>query len=133
MVQATSYRNVLAALDVTDPRHVRGEGSVQLDASGAFDFMFPLGDRAELVRFRQGQGDAVLDLRKVPVLNKIEGLDFQAATARLGDARLCDPQVRREITNAATGTTFALTEDGLYMIRRPAIEAQHQMMTIAPN
>src|ERR1700721_2337518 len=50
-----------APLDVTDPPHVKGEGFVQLDAAGPFDFLSPLGDRAELVRYRQGQGDAVLD------------------------------------------------------------------------
>src|ERR1700756_2111588 len=38
----------LAILDVTDPGHVKGEGSVQLDAA-PFDF-------------RQGRGSAVLDL-----------------------------------------------------------------------
>ena len=61
----------LAVLDVTDPLHVKGKGSVQLDASGPFDFMFPLGDRAEVVRYRSGQEEAVLDLRKVPMLNKV--------------------------------------------------------------
>ncbi|MGA2838860.1 MAG: hypothetical protein ABSG18_01585 [Steroidobacteraceae bacterium] len=31
-------------------------------------------------------------------------------------------QVREEVTNAGTGTTFLLTENGLYLIRRPAVE-----------
>ena len=31
-------------------------------------------------------------------------------------------QVREEITNDETGTTFLLTADGLYLIRRPAVE-----------
>jgi len=31
-------------------------------------------------------------------------------------------QVREEITNDDTGTTFLLTADGLYLIRRPAEE-----------
>jgi hypothetical protein len=156
----------LAALDVTDPLHVKGKGSVQLDAAGPFDFMFPLGDRAELVRYRQGQGDAVLDLRKVPKLNKVGGLKLQGPTAPLGNAAytVTDPlpeqadmqaardyqvvysavsrelshvfdvkQVRQETTNAATGTTFVLTENGLYLIRQPGVEALHQMMVIPPN
>jgi hypothetical protein len=33
----------LATFDVTDPVHIKGEGSVQLDASGPFDFVAPLG------------------------------------------------------------------------------------------
>jgi hypothetical protein len=138
----------LAALDVTDPRHVKGEGVVALDASGPFDFMFPLGDRAELVRYRQGQGDAVLDLHKVPMLNKVVADPFaeraDVRTAR--EYQIVDPavsaelsqvfgvkQLRQEMTNAMTGTTFALTDNGLYLIRRPATESLHQMMMIAPN
>lgn len=76
----------LAIFDVTDPAHVTVEGSAQVDAPGAFDFVFTLGDYAELVRFRNGQGEAVLDLHKVkaPTLHKIRGLDFQGSTERLG-------------------------------------------------
>src|ERR1700728_245594 len=44
----------LAIFDVTDPARVKGEGSVQLDASGPFDFVADLGKRGELVRFREG-------------------------------------------------------------------------------
>src|SRR6266481_4424222 len=51
----------LAVFDVTDPGHVTVEGSAQVDAPGAFDFVSSLGDYAELVRFRNGQGEAVLD------------------------------------------------------------------------
>src|ERR1700722_9630185 len=57
----------LGILDVTDPSHVKGKGSAQIDAPGTFDFVSSLGDRAEVVRFRQGQGSAVLDLHKVEV------------------------------------------------------------------
>jgi hypothetical protein len=32
-------------------------------------------------------------------------------------------QVRERVTNADTGTTFLLTENGLYLIRRPAEES----------
>jgi hypothetical protein len=32
-------------------------------------------------------------------------------------------QVRQEVINAGTGTTFLLAEKGLYVIRRPALEA----------
>ena len=39
----------LAIFDVTDPAHVRGEGSVQLDAAGRFDFVADLGDRKSVV------------------------------------------------------------------------------------
>jgi hypothetical protein len=66
----------LATFDVTDPLHIKGEGSVHLDASGPFDFVSPVGNQAELVRFRQGQEDAVLDLPRVgaPKLMAVPGL-----------------------------------------------------------
>jgi len=77
----------LAIFDVTDPGHVKGEGSVQLDAPGPYDFVSTLGNRAELVRFRHGQGDAVLDLHKVkaPSLKSVQGLTLQGPTMPLGD------------------------------------------------
>jgi hypothetical protein len=146
----------LAIFDVTDPAHVRGEGSVQLDASGPFDFVADLGKRGELVRFRGGQGEAVLDLRNTPVLMKVPGLDtknsaiiladyasrltgqdfnapvgqstrdykiFQSGESPSDDRVIEVKQVRQETTNPDTGTTFLLAQKGLYMIRRPALEA----------
>ena len=42
-------------------------------------------------------------------------------------------QVREELTKVDTGTTFLLTEKGLYVIRRPAIETVHQVLAISSN
>jgi hypothetical protein len=42
-------------------------------------------------------------------------------------------QVRAQMTRTDTGTTFMLTEDGLYVMRRPAAEWIHQLMEISPN
>jgi hypothetical protein len=145
----------LAILDVTDPGHVKGKGSAQLNAAGPFDIVSALGSRAELVRFRQGQGDAVLDLHQdqVPALKAVPGLTLQGPTMPLGDDgfavsnqadaapqptrdyqvvdtstsqelnRVVDvKQVREEISKSDTGTTFLLTDGGLYLIRRPAVE-----------
>jgi hypothetical protein len=152
----------LAIFDVTDPAHVKEEGSAHVDAPGAFDFVSSLGDYAELVRFRNGQGEAVLNLHKVkvPTLNTIQGLDVQGSAERLGDdgfiivdqpnapnaqsdahdpnyqvVDLSNPlrpnpvgdvkQVLEKITNDETGTTFLLTADGLYLVRRPAVEEEY--------
>ncbi len=151
----------LAIFDVTDPAHVKQEGSAQVEARGSFDFVSSLGDYAELVRFRNGQGEAVLNLHKVkaPTLNTIQGLDFQGSTERLGDdgfivadqpkaqsdandpnyqvVDLSNPlhpnrvgdvkQVREKIENGETGTTFLLTADGLYLVRRPAVEEEYNL------
>jgi hypothetical protein len=151
----------LAILDVTDPAHVKAEGSAQLDAPGSFDFVSSLGADAVLVRFRNGQGEAVLNLQKVktPTLNMIQGLYFQGSMEFLGDNVLLvakGPSVRSDandtdyqvvdisnplqpnpitdikqilekITNDETGTTFLLTADGLYLIRRPAAEEESRI------
>ena len=150
----------LAIFDVTDPAHVRGEGSVQLDAAGPFEFVADLGERTELVRFRGGRG-AVLDLRKTPTLKEVSGPEAHSSTTLLaidgsrftgpainpavgqptrdyrviqsGNSRSDDrvvevKQVRQEATNAGTGTTFLLAENGLYLIRRPALETAPKVL-----
>ena len=150
----------LAILDVTDPGHVKGKGSAQIDAPGPFDFVSGLGDRAEVVQFRQGQGSAVLDLHKVnvPTLTKVQGLILQGATMALGDdgfivtsqadsnaqsaqdaqvvvtASLGDlnhvfdiGELRQELTKHDTGTTFLLTQSGLYVVRRPVVERESEL------
>jgi hypothetical protein len=154
----------LAILDVTDPGHIKGAGSVQLDTSGPFDFISPVGNQGELVRFRQDDEEAVLDLRKkTPSLKAVQGLTLTGLVTRLGndgftvsghapelqrawDYQVVDtanswetnqvfdvPQVREELTKADTGTTFLLTENGLYVVRRPAIEIVHQVLAISSN
>jgi len=77
----------LAILDVTDPRHVTSDGSVRLDVPGVFDFISDLGSRAALIRFRQGQGSAVLDFHndKRPSLKIIQGIPMQGSLVRLGN------------------------------------------------
>jgi hypothetical protein len=150
----------LAIVDVTDPRHLKGEGSVQLDAPGPFDFVSTLGNRAEVVRFRQGKGSAVLDLHnvKLPTLTRVQGLTLQGTTMTLGadgitvtsqpdsnarstrDFQVVDTgslgdlnhvfdvkEVREELTKHNTGTTFLLTQSGLYEIRRPAVERENEL------
>jgi hypothetical protein len=151
----------LAIFDVTDPAHVKAEGSTLVDAPGPFDFVSSLGADAVLVRFRNGRGEAVLDLRKVkaPTINMIQGLYSQGATEFLGDdvlvvakrpsvqsdaedtdyqvVDISNPlhpnplpdikQVLEKITNDETGTTFLLTADGLYLIRRPVVEAEFRI------
>ena len=149
----------LAIFDVTDPAYIKGEGSVEVDAPGPFDFVSSLGTRAELIRFRQDQGNAVLDLHKakVPVLKMPQGLTLKGAATPLGNDGLtvssrvlADSQltrdhqiqvvntanspdlsrvfnlkgIREEITKYDTGTTFLLTDDGLFLIRRPVKEME---------
>jgi hypothetical protein len=139
----------LAAFDVTDPLRIEGEGSEHLGASRLFDFVFPEGHQAESVRFPQGQEDEVLDLPSVgaptllaahgltlpgsmtdaltvtqPTMDASPALDFGAIDPvltyefnRLFDAK----RVHAQMTRTDTGTSFMLTEDGLYVTKRPAV------------
>ena len=76
----------LAIFDVTDPGHIKGEGSVQLGADGPFDFVSPIGSKQELIQYRQGHEDAVLDFHmvKLPSLTTVQGLSLQGPITRLG-------------------------------------------------
>jgi hypothetical protein len=158
----------LAILDVTDPSRIKERGSVALAAVGPFDFVSSLGDRAALVRFRQGHADAVLDLHndRLPMLRTIPGLTLQGRVTPLaGDGFTVSAQadagaspsrdyqvvdtahlqalgpvfdvtkVRAEISNNDTGTTFLLTDSGLYLIRRPGVESNQWLreQQNAPN
>ena len=149
----------LAIFDVTDPGKIKGEVSVQLEGPGSFDFVFNLGDHAELIQFRNGQGVAVLDLHepKTPTVKVMKGLKQGGFIKRLGDvgfivvnqasgASSANPkdyrvvettnpmepnhlatvtQVRQELRNDDTGTTYLLASDGLYIIRRPDVEEEY--------
>jgi hypothetical protein len=80
----------LSVFDVTDPAHIKLVMSMPLAAQGAFDFIRPLGDNAELVYFRDGQKEAVLDLRKAkrPVLRMIPATTDLGSAAPLGESSL---------------------------------------------
>jgi hypothetical protein len=147
----------LAIFDVSDPAHIKSIGSVEVDAPGPFDFVSSFGSRTELVRFRQDQGNAVLDLHKakVPTLKAVQAPTLKGASmpldkvgvavSRRAEAdsqlardnpvqvvntanppelnRVFNPNgIREELTKYDTGTTFLLTDDGLFLIRRPVNE-----------
>ena len=145
----------LAIFDVTDPAKIKQKAAPQLDAPGPFEFVASLGDHAELIRFRDGQGEAVLDLHnvKLATIRIVPGLKFRRSAERLSDdgfititnhvsvpsdadsldyqitanSRTYEiKQVRQEITNRGTGTTFLLAADGLYLVRRPAVEKEYK-------
>jgi hypothetical protein len=55
---------LLAVFDVTDAAHIKLTASVPTEGHGAYDFVTPVGNTAELVSFRDGSGTALVDLRK---------------------------------------------------------------------
>jgi hypothetical protein len=80
----------LAILDVTDPAKIKATALVPVKASGAFDFVRCLNDRAELVRFRESGQLAELDLRepKNPTLKSASSLSEPGHTESLGETGL---------------------------------------------
>jgi hypothetical protein len=67
---------LLTVFDVTDPQHIKLTAEVPTEAHAAFDFVTPVGAASELVAFRDGSGDAVLDLHKAkaPRLSNVGGV-----------------------------------------------------------
>ena len=80
----------LSVFDVTDPARIKLVVSTPLAAQGVFDFVRPLGNNAELVYFRDGQKEAVLDLRKArrPVLRMISAVTDLGPAEPLGESGL---------------------------------------------
>ena len=52
----------LTTFDVSDPSKIKFVSSSTLTSPGPFDFVRPVGGRAELIRYRDDKGVAVLDL-----------------------------------------------------------------------
>jgi hypothetical protein len=77
----------LSVFDVTDPARIKLVVSMPLAVEGAFDFIRPIGDHAELVYFRDSQKEAVLDLRKTkrPVLRMISTVTDLGPAETLGE------------------------------------------------
>jgi hypothetical protein len=153
----------LSVFDVTDPARIKLTVSTALPAEGAFDFIRPLGDNAELVYFRSGQKEGILDLHKAkrPVLSTLSiatNLDAAEPLGQSGFLATIQPyeyipavsrdfqvidissasptplatftEVRHQLTNRDTGTTFLLGSGGLTVIRRISVEEDykaHQM------
>lgn len=154
----------LAVFDVTNPAHVKTVSVTPLDVAGPFDFVRPLDGSAELVRFRDGKGVAVLDLHKAghPTLRMVSALLDPGQTQPLGetgflavnepynyvratprDYQVVDistpdnpvllttvKQVKHQVANNETGTTFLLGSDGLTVVRRMSVENDYAIHQI---
>ena len=96
----------LAIFDVTDPGRIRPVGVVKLDAPGVFDFGETVNDSAILVSFRDGNGAALLDLRKpkAPVLSPATAFLDGTRAEKLGEFGLV-------MANDTKGTGTRLERD----------------------
>ena len=77
----------LTTFNVTDPSKIKFVSTLLLSSPGAFDFVRPVGGRAELIRYRDGKGIAVLDLHtaRKPTVKIISGLSESGSTEPLGE------------------------------------------------
>jgi hypothetical protein len=118
----------LAIFDVTDPVHIKGEGSVQLDSPGPFDFVSPIGGRQELIQYRQGHEDAVLDFHKanLPNLKAVPGLTLQGPLMHLGDDGLIvashDTDVQPARDYQVVGTASSQLFDTVFDVKQVRAE-----------
>lgn len=71
-VEGIGGKNI-AILDVTNPAQIRGVAQANVSATGPFDFVQSLSDRAILVSYRDQTGIAVLDCKKFdrPIVTQI--------------------------------------------------------------
>ena len=78
----------LTVFEVTDPSRIKMISTTPLTVDGPFDFVRPLDGHAELIRFRDGKGVAVLDLNKAtkPSIHMVSGLLDPGPTESLGES-----------------------------------------------
>lgn len=77
----------LAVFDVSNPARIKTVSVTPLDVTGPFDFVRPLDGSAELLRFRDGNCAAVLDVHKAahPVLHPVSSSMGLGSTQPLGE------------------------------------------------
>jgi hypothetical protein len=93
----------LTVLDVTNLARIKPVSMIPLTVAGPFDFVRTLNDRAELIRFRQGGGVAVLDLAKAnrPEVHSIASMAAAEQTEPLGlTALLAEPELVNHVQAA---------------------------------
>ncbi len=97
--------------------------STPLATEGAFDFVRPLGDQAELVYFRDSQKEAVLDLRKAkrPVFQVISTVTDLGRAETLGENGLL-------VTSQVHKYVPAIARD--YQVIDIAASAPTQLVTV---
>lgn len=116
----------LAIFDVSEPAHIRLIASVNTGVAKTYDFVQPVGDALELIRFRDGSGSALLNLKKAKsprienfktsAIDAIEMLGdsgYLAATLRT-DAQRFDLQRKDvQVVDSAASPHLLATVDGV--------------------
>lgn len=137
----------VAIFDVSNPGKIRFKTLVPLDVPGPFDFVSLAGPNSMLIRFRDGSGEAILDLRKAtdpqvralserPVETYIipvgkdpsideqrnsymarEPADYQVISSRESRPVATIRSVIQEVNDPDNKTTYLLGATGLTVVR----------------
>lgn len=80
----------LNVLDVTDPARIERVSQTEIPAASTFDFVQPVGNQAVLIRYRDGSGIALLNLKhyKQPALVQSGAFDKNNTSEALGQTGL---------------------------------------------
>jgi hypothetical protein len=80
----------LTTLDVTDPAKIKRVAETRLGASSAFDFVEPIGNDNVLIRYRDGSGEVLLNVKHSnrPVLETASAVAGTEAAEKLGETGL---------------------------------------------
>jgi hypothetical protein len=142
----------IAVFDVSDPGKVKLERVVVINARAPFDFLHRAGEFSLVIRYRDGSGTALLDLRHpkeprvtadhapssedfvVPVvrdvaINPPRAQDFQILTPSATPAMTVKGVVQEEV-NQEDGTIYLLGAQGLTVIRN--IQSERRLAAMAP-
>ncbi|MHB1020793.1 MAG: hypothetical protein ACYC46_11470 [Acidobacteriaceae bacterium] len=155
----------LSILNVTDPASIRQIAQVPVSAPAAYDFVRNLNDVNELIRYRDGSGFAILNLKKYnrPVMEEAPQFNHVASMERIGQTGLLlrdathsfptaplkqkyvvmdvanpgSPHllvtvagVEQQLSRPDTGTLFLLNQEGITVVRRLRVEADHTALLI---
>jgi hypothetical protein len=108
-VEAQNGR-ALNTLDVTDPANIRRVAQTEIPATTAFDFVQPVGGGGVLIRYRDGSGVALLNLKhyRQPVLVQWASLD-NSNSEPLGETGLL--LASNEMVNQPAGQQFTAARE----------------------
>lgn len=124
----------LTVLDVSDPAHITLSSTIEMETLGAFDVERTLGPNARLIRYRNGQGTTVLDLRKAnhptvhaaPALSRLQQEEPLGSTGLLATSTTTralppgDQEVRIIDTSVATHPVLLATVN--HVVQRVTFE-----------
>jgi hypothetical protein len=103
----------ISILDVTNPAKIHGIARANVAATGPFDFVQSLNDRAILISYRDQANLAVLDLKKVdrPIVTPISSDARAIPTQTIDDSgALLQASTHRALASETTGTDFQVID-----------------------